>query len=218
MNKRGPMMKNKNGSTLLIYLLLISSISLFYLKVIDYFQKVLLANRLKRQSTLCLKYTVTLQKKAVRDLNVFNIAIKAAHALLPLPKAAAAKKFTQIAQQMRFLGFHSNMTTNSYCNTLQKYSILKSFPYRGTPLAPKRSPDGTLQLKEKTWKLTVPSELSSKVFFANHILELNLSMKHKYALNVTREGGKISEIKDFPLLKHYYSRPSLPSLLSNVLK
>ena len=209
-------MKNENGHTLLVCLLLVGTMSLFYSKVIDYFQKVLLANRLKRQSTLCLKYAVTLQKKAVRDLNVFNIAIRAAHALLPLPKAAVAKKVAQIAQQARFAFFHFNMTTNSYCNTLQKYSILKSFPYRGTSLAPRRSANGTLKLKDKKWKLTVPSELSSKVFFANHILELNLSMKNKYAFKVKKGEGQISAVKDSPLWKYYYSRPSLPSLLSSV--
>ena len=212
-------MKNHCGSTLLTLLLLISTLSLFYLKIISYMRKSFLANQLKRQSYLCLKYASTKHKKLMRDLNILNAVIQSMNLIPPNPKSSSIKKVAQYVQFWRHKAFFMAMTTNDYCSPLQKYLTLKSFPYKnnGILMSLKRSIDGTLQLKDKTWKLTVPSNLSLDVPQEMHLLKMNLSVKTKFSLSVKSGATRISKLKDSPLLKYYSSPPSWPLLFSNAL-
>lgn len=209
----------EGGFSFFIFLLVTSSLSLFFLKIIEYFHLVSLDNRIKRQSYLCLKHSTEEHQSVVERLNDLNKIILAGNLGLLSPKTAAtakaAKKWAQRAQLIRYGIFLKKMALDTHCNGIQKTGALKNFPYARTGAGSlERSFDGTLKVKEKKWTLTVPSAASAKVPLSTHILKMELTMKNKYSSNLGKKSSRLATKDILPsrpfFLPHFWP-PSISS-------
>ena len=200
-------MRDETGSSLLALLLLTSSISLFFLKVIDYLNNVSLDNRLTRQSHLCFYYSSKNHRKTVGRLNWINQLIAANNASLPVnPKAPLILKALQTSQQAVYGFFLKNMLLNNYCTKTQRVSALKNFPYATKASLLQRTTDGTLRLKDKQWVLAIPSMFFKKRPLSSHLLEMDFRMGSKYSPNVIAESA-LRDVGDFPSRRSSSSPP-----------
>ena len=128
----------------------------------------------------------------VERLNQLNEVILASDLGLLSPETAAlaeaAKEEAQRAQHLRYGMFLKESIRIPTAINPRGSPFLRIFPYgRHGPTLSGRALDGTLELKEKTWTITVPSMDPARVPHSAYTLKMEFSMESKYSPTIKKK-------------------------------